>query len=204
MHDNKFLGLVEQVVTNTLEFNRKTSNQELEYANKRIAEYIKGLFDHAKFKVGDRVKLNSAWTHHVGNNGISSSWDSCKHFLIEGATATVKTVDFYPKGFVYDIMFDVETWIDKWAKPPIEREVTDKHLFAFHEKFLKAEDANEEIVRWFESPEFMTQIIRCGLMGAVEANSNGGTANALAYLMDKHYNVDGPKIAQAIAEFNEK
>jgi hypothetical protein len=67
------------------------------------------IFDLAKWKVDDRVEL--ATTPDI-NEKESWGWMGYKHFLIEGAKATVRTVEFQSGHFQYALRFDDDSWID--------------------------------------------------------------------------------------------
>lgn len=87
----------------------------------------------AKFKVGDHVEL--AMTPVI-NERDSFGWLGSKHFLIEGARATVMDVDYRGNGFGYAIMFDEESWKDNQGviHPMKER----KHTYYFGEQKIRS------------------------------------------------------------------
>lgn len=78
----------------------------------------------APYKVGDRVEL--AKTPDLSN---SPGWAGAKHFLVEGAKATVQVVDHSTHGFTVGLHFDDESWISDFGPdkgkikptPPEER-----------------------------------------------------------------------------------
>ena len=110
-----------------------------EYYFKRLKDYYQGCMAASKFKVGDQVKL----VEDVDTSG-APGWEGCKHFLIKGAKATIKHVDYMDGRYRYDIEFDVETYLSNYdvnthtiLKEKKALPVTNKHTFAFGEKHLK-------------------------------------------------------------------
>jgi len=82
----------------------------------------------APFKPGDRVEL-------VAPHPAPGDWAHCKHFLMPGEPATVKSSDCAASGrLFFDCVFDRETWIDaagvKWP-------VSSKHTFRLYEDELR-------------------------------------------------------------------
>lgn len=95
----------------------------------QILDYYHGCMAASKFKEGDKVKLKEDV-----DTSDAPGWHYCKHFLIKGAEATVKSVDYSKGKFYYDIIFDNETYInnDGEVKP-----VSKKHTFNFQQHYLK-------------------------------------------------------------------
>jgi hypothetical protein len=88
----------------------------------------------AKFKLGDRVELAVT---PVINERDSFGWLGSKHFLVEGAKATVADVDFRGDSFGYSIIFDDESWKDRdGVVRPIEKK--HKHTYYFGEKKIRS------------------------------------------------------------------
>src|SRR5258708_7658 len=86
----------------------KLSNGHL--GNARWAlECANSLWQRAPFQVDDRVKLNT--TPEISAEK-SWGWMGAKHFLIEGALATVHHREFYDGQFVFGLAFDDESWIN--------------------------------------------------------------------------------------------
>ena len=110
------------------------SNGPLDFYLNKINEYINVLFDRfAPFKVGDRVELIKT---PIINEKESWGWLSSKHFLVKGALATVKDVDYEDGKFIVDVIFDEESWIDdKGKKRKIENK--DKHTYCISEKSIR-------------------------------------------------------------------
>jgi len=81
------------------------------------------------YKVGDRVKLTKTLDIPKGNG-----WYGSKHFLVEGAIATVNNCGYRGDSFSFGLKFDDETWIDMYEniKP-----VTAKHLFYLSENLIE-------------------------------------------------------------------
>jgi len=89
----------------------------------------------AKFKVGDCVEL--AETPYISES-TAHGWLGSKHFLIQGAKATVRDVDFRCNEFGYAIMFDNESWKDRDG---VIHPTKDKHTYFFTEGKLRAAGA---------------------------------------------------------------
>jgi len=86
---------------------------------------------YAPFKAGERVCL-------IGTPKLEpdDGWYADRHFLVEGAQATVNLVECNSKGELsFYLVFDDETWISSITgeKHPPET----KHLYGFREKWLK-------------------------------------------------------------------
>lgn len=114
-----------------------TSSGPASYYFERMKEYYEGCMKASKFKLGQRVQLKE----NVDTSN-KSGWEHCKHFLIKGAKASVRDVDYFDGRYVYDIEFDNETWIKDYEgftklKKPVEVPVKDKHVFRFAEKHLE-------------------------------------------------------------------
>ena len=97
------------------------------YYYERIVEYYKGCMAASKFKEGERVELKEDFTNTTG-------WDAFKHFMLKGAVATIKSVDYYKGKYRYEIEFDNETWTDHHGN---KRVPDRKHCFLFHQSDLK-------------------------------------------------------------------
>lgn len=89
------------------------------------------LWDRCPFKEGDKAVL--AKTPDIRPE-TSPGWMSSKHFLVEGALATVASVGFYDGQFRFGLMFDNETWIDREG---IQRPVDNQYVYTFGEKWIK-------------------------------------------------------------------
>ena len=102
----------------------------------KIQELIDGLYSFSTFKERDRVELNKT---PVINEKTSWGWIGDKHFLVEGAKATVHGVEWRAKEqtFGYLIQFDQDSWIDPITKQLVYREEHEKHLFFFGEGSLR-------------------------------------------------------------------
>ena len=84
-------------------------NSEHAFHWKKLREYAEGLFTRAPFQVGDRVRLTK--TPEITEKK-AWGWLGGKHFLVKGAMATVKHVDFWDGHFNAMLIFDDESWID--------------------------------------------------------------------------------------------
>ncbi len=101
----------------------------------RIREYIKGLFDRAPFQVGDRVRLNRT---PVITESTSWGWLGSKHFLVAGALAVVREVDFIDGQFTGELEFDDETYLPSWGlNKGIPEPVRQKSWYRFNETFIE-------------------------------------------------------------------
>lgn len=67
------------------------------------------IWERSPFKMGDKVKLNK--TPEISEKK-SWGWLGAKHFLIEGATATICDRQFYDGRFIFGCQFDNETYMD--------------------------------------------------------------------------------------------
>lgn len=91
------------------------------------------LTKYAPFKAGDRVEL--AVTPEITKHK-SYGWIGSKHFLVEGAKATVLTVDIDRHDLTFGVEFDEETWIDRDG---VKRPVSRKHSYGFRAEALRAQ-----------------------------------------------------------------
>jgi hypothetical protein len=114
-----------------------TSSGPASYYFERMKDYYDGCMKAAKFKKGSRIQLKE----DVDTND-KPGWEHCKHFLIKGAKATIRDVDYMNGKYVYDLEFDNESWIKDYEgftklKKPVEVPIEDKHVFRFTEKHLE-------------------------------------------------------------------
>jgi hypothetical protein len=79
---------------------------------------------YAPFKVGDEVELSKTPDIDAG-----SGWRGSKHFLVEGAVATVRGVEVDSQGLCFTLEFDNETYLHYHTNEPIAPEK--KHGFCF-------------------------------------------------------------------------
>lgn len=95
-----------------------------------IANYSSLFERFCPYQVGDKVKLTK--TPVIEKN---SGWYGSRHFLIEGAIATITERDYYQGKFTFFLVFDNETWIDSQG---VERAVTEnnRHVFGFSEDWI--------------------------------------------------------------------
>jgi len=96
-----------------------------------MKEYNKALFE--KFNpipLGSRVILIK---DVIVNDKMNTGYTSIAHCLKKGAMATVKEVDYRKNGFVYDIILDKETWLDRQG---VEHDILDKGHVCLSEEFL--------------------------------------------------------------------
>jgi hypothetical protein len=91
----------------------------------------------APFKVGDRVALSR--TPNITSE-TAPGWMSCRHFLVKGATGTVKEANCGQGGFRFGIVFDDDSWIDRNGK---KQPTTSPGMFMFAEDALSRFAAKE-------------------------------------------------------------
>jgi hypothetical protein len=109
-----------------------------DYYFEKLMGYYDGCMKAAKFKVGDKARLNQ-------DIEVSGGWSHCGHFMKKGAKVKIKEVDYdVDKGYSYYVEFDKETYMAnhdpktfKKHKKPVETPVEQKHHFGFAEKYLK-------------------------------------------------------------------
>lgn len=95
-----------------------------------VLENANSIWQRCPFKVGDRVMLTK--TPDI-NPQTSWGWMGAKHFLVQGAKATVEEREFYNGQFRFGLFFDDESWIDHRG---ILRPVDRKGLYCFGESWL--------------------------------------------------------------------
>lgn len=74
-----------------------------------LRKFKKFIETKSQFKMNERVEL--AETPFIDEHH-SWGWIGSKHFLVEGAKATVEEVSYYNGHFGYDIVVDTESWKD--------------------------------------------------------------------------------------------
>lgn len=84
------------------------------------------------YKIGDRVQLIKPPIIE-----IVPGWRGSRHFLVEGAIATVRGCDWRKGQFVFDLEFDDESWIDREGKVHLIAP-RQRHLFSFGEDWIAA------------------------------------------------------------------
>ena len=114
-----------------------TNSGPASYYFERMKEYYEGCMKASKFKLGQRVQLKEDV-----DTSEKPGWDHCKHFLIKGAPASIRDVDYLDGRYIYDLEFDNESWIKdyegfKKLRKPVEVLTKDKHVFRFAEKHLE-------------------------------------------------------------------
>jgi hypothetical protein len=101
---------------------------EIGYKVKSIAVSYQDMFDRfCPFQIGEKVILSKAIDFTK-----APSWESSRHFLIEGAIAIIKERDFRNKLFVFGVEFEEDSWID--TEGDIHQyKPEDRHLFCISE-----------------------------------------------------------------------
>jgi hypothetical protein len=105
----------------------------LEYYLERLSRCYDFLLTLAPLQPGTRVMLTET---PVITERESSGWYGSKHFLVQGALATVRAVHADHDGFSYDVEFDEDSWIDHDTKEIHYREAAERGLFHFRPKWL--------------------------------------------------------------------
>lgn len=99
---------------------------------KYVLENANSIWKRCPHKVGDIVRLTK--TPDI-NQETSWGWMGAKHFLVEGAIATVHSREFYDGLFRFGLCFGNETWIDmNGIKHPPDR----LSIYCFSENWLKS------------------------------------------------------------------
>lgn len=114
---------------NTTCYHRQT--KQIVAALNRFKKFLK---TKAEFKVGDRVEL--AETPEI-NERESFGWLCSKHFLVEGAKATVADVGYYDGQFGYSVIFDDESWKEERTGIIHPTETKHKHTYYLREYQLR-------------------------------------------------------------------
>lgn len=81
------------------------------YLRELAAAYALLMDRFAPLKVGDRCALKETL-----DLDKDSGWYPHRHFLIAGSKGTVVEADCGSNGFIFDVHFDNETWIDRDGK----------------------------------------------------------------------------------------
>lgn len=104
-------------------------NKELGFKLNEVLETYASLFNRfCPHRVGDRVQLKEDL-----NIPESSGWHGCRHFLIEGAIATVKACEYRNNLFYFGLEFDEESYVDRHGEI---KPVDSKHLFYVSEQAI--------------------------------------------------------------------
>lgn len=103
-------------------FKSATRSHEHDWHWKKLRAYAEGLFQRAPFKPGDRVQLTK--TPRIDEKH-AWGWLGAKHFMVKGARATVKYVDYSDGHFEAWVHFDDDSWLSfdgtKNVRKPEER-----------------------------------------------------------------------------------
>jgi len=90
-------------------------------------------FDNCLFQVGDRVKL---CTTPVIDKYTHWGWLAHKHFMIEGAKATVQSRGIHKGKFRYGVTFDEESYIHYETKQTTLVSLDKKSIFVVPESWI--------------------------------------------------------------------
>lgn len=105
-------------------------NDELGFKLSEVLGSYASLFSRfCPYEVGDLVELKQDL-----DIPQDSGWYHCKHFLVEGAIATVKELGYRNNLFTFGLVFDNETYMDMHGETkPVEV----NHLFYLSETLIK-------------------------------------------------------------------
>jgi len=112
-------------------------NQEKQI-KQALLQFQRFMETNSLFKVGDRVELN-----HTPRINAQDSWGwlSFRHFIIQGAKATVTSVSYHHNEFNYLIEFDNDnSWIDEKDEIHLNSRADRRHNFTFNESALTKAD----------------------------------------------------------------
>lgn len=99
------------------------------YLKKLIAARELLLTRFAPFRVGDTVTIRQ-----VPDFNKSPGWNGCRHFLVPGSRAVIRSSDCDDRGCLrFEVEFETESWIDSEGTI---RPVSSKHIFCFFEDEL--------------------------------------------------------------------
>ena len=108
---------------------QQATGNSFEWSMEQMADSYISMFERfCPYKEGDHVEL----LKDVPCDG--SGWVTCKHFLIRGATATIHSCGYGNGKFVFDVIFDDESWIDSDGK---EQPIENKHTFGLNETYFR-------------------------------------------------------------------
>jgi len=94
------------------------------YVKQMVGAYIYLMENFAPFKAGDKVVLVKLLSP------FPSGWAHCKHFIKIGAKCEVRHIICDENGFIVEVMFDDESWVDSAGGiNPVEE--FNKHTFTF-------------------------------------------------------------------------
>ena len=92
------------------------------------------LFDRYALPIGARVRLlrtpEITWAKSWG-------WMRAKHYLVEGAIATVETVDLWEGKFNYGLIFDGASYINEMTKEIVPLEGERRGIYIFGESWVE-------------------------------------------------------------------
>lgn len=104
---------------------------QFDYKIRRLTKNFAELYDRfCPYQPGDRVQLSK--TPEIA---LGSGWWGSRHFLIEGAIATVQSTDFGDGLFNFGLVFDDDSWINS-AGEVVPAEPEKRLLFYFSENWL--------------------------------------------------------------------
>ena len=84
-------------------------HKKADLIKEKLQQFKTFLETKSKFKIGDRIELSE--TPEITAK-VGWGWLDSKHFLIEGAKATIQEISYYKGQFGYSIIVDNESWLD--------------------------------------------------------------------------------------------
>jgi hypothetical protein len=99
-----------------------------------LNRFKKFLTTKGNFKVGDRVEL--AETPEI-SEATAWGWLGSKHFMVEGAKATIHDIGYYKGQFGYSVIFDDESWKERGTGVIHPIETKEKSLYYLREYQLR-------------------------------------------------------------------
>ncbi len=128
----KYAGDLKEIARLAKEFSSSISGAcggSFEWGITEVADSYMSMFERfCPFQEGERVELVKDVP--VKN---SSGWNHCRHFLIRGGKATINGCGYSDGKFMFDVVFDDETWIDEGKEKPVHT----KHTFGLNETYLR-------------------------------------------------------------------
>jgi len=99
------------------------------HLDKLAGAYCYLLARYSPYQIGQRVALTETPQIDEDHN---PGWIGLKHFLVAGAKGRVVEIDCDHAGFIFNIVFDVETYLWEGAARPVAL----KHKYSFRERWL--------------------------------------------------------------------
>ena len=129
----EYVEYLKVVKAKTSELDNLLSN-EFGFKLSQVLESYTSLFGRfCPHKIGDRIQLKETLDIPEG-----SGWYGSKHFLIEGAIATVRTCEYRNNSFCFGLVFDDESYVDYRSGEIKPEPEDDKHLYYLSEEKIES------------------------------------------------------------------